>query len=272
MDLNTVSEVLPARVGLWQPGDAWVAGGTVLFSAPQPHLRRLLDLTAFDWPALTVTDAGLEISATCTVAQLAAFREFPAFHRIALRCCHAFVASFKIWNMATVGGNLCAGLPAGPMIALLAALDGRCRILAPSGGERFLSVFDFVVGDGRTALRPGEVLRSILVPASALEARTAFRQGSLTPLGRSAVLVIGRSGDGGESATGHGGDRPAIGRGGEGDPVITVTGSTDRPYRAGEIPESAWLDDMYGSAPWRAHLTDLYVAEVRAELAQGSGV
>ena len=35
----------------------------------------------------------------------------------------SFLASLKIWNAATVGGNICMSLPAGPMISLTAALE-----------------------------------------------------------------------------------------------------------------------------------------------------
>ena len=38
-------------------------------------------------------------------------------------CCNALLASFKIWNAATVGGNICMSLPAGPMISLTVALE-----------------------------------------------------------------------------------------------------------------------------------------------------
>ena len=62
------------------------------------------------------------------------------------QCCRAFLASFKIWNMATVGGNLCMALPAGPMISLTAALDGVCTIWTPDGDERRVAVIDFVLG------------------------------------------------------------------------------------------------------------------------------
>src|SRR3954462_5872940 len=74
MDLNTIAAVArPAsreQLPVWTAGDAWLAGGTWLFSEPQAHLRRLIDLTDLKWPALTVNDAGLSIAATCTVAQL----------------------------------------------------------------------------------------------------------------------------------------------------------------------------------------------------------
>src|SRR5205823_3499213 len=134
MDLNTITEVIRpqrrAELPAWKQGDAWLAGGTWLFSEPQVHLSRLIDLTDLAWPALTIGDAGLTIGATCTVAQLDALACPADWFAAPLinQCCRAFLASFKIWKTATVGGNLCMSLPAGPMIALLAALDGICTI------------------------------------------------------------------------------------------------------------------------------------------------
>jgi CO/xanthine dehydrogenase FAD-binding subunit len=257
VDLNTVAEVIsPAAVGQWRPGDAWLGGGTALFAEPRPHLTRLLDLTTAGWPALTVRDDGLEVAATCTIAELAG-----SGHPLAEKCCHAFLASFKIWNVATVGGNLCAALPAGPMIALGAALDGTCLLLGPDG-HREVPVADFVTGEGTTVLRDGELLRSLHLPAASLAARTAYRQGSLHAYGRSGVLVIGR--------------RDAAGL------TLTVTAATRRPYvlpfpsppraetlqvaLAERIPDDAYIEDVHGSPAWRRHLARVYAEEIRVEL------
>src|SRR5260370_42143444 len=72
MDLNTIIEVARpktrAQLPVWTAGDAWLAGGTWLFSQPQSHLRRLIDLTDLKWPALTIGETELSITATCTVA------------------------------------------------------------------------------------------------------------------------------------------------------------------------------------------------------------
>src|ERR1700678_531421 len=197
MDLNTITEVAhPQRreqLPVWTAGDAWLAGGTWLFSEPQVHLTRLIDLTDLKWPALTISESGLAIAATCTVAQLDALACPPEWLASPLinQCCRAFLASFKIWKTATVGGNLCMSLPAGPMISLTTALDGICTIWSADGSERKIAVAEFVIGNNRNVLAPADLLRAIELPLAALKRRTAFRQISLAPLGRSAALLIG---------------------------------------------------------------------------------
>ncbi|MEU1586868.1 FAD binding domain-containing protein [Micromonospora sp. NPDC005710] len=271
MDLNTVRAVVPAAAaGPWQPGDAWLAGGTHLFSQPQRHLRRLRDLAGEDWPPLRATPDGLDIAATCTIAVLARAATSPTTvqRELIRQCCEAFLASFKIWNTATVGGNLCTALPAGPMISLGAALDGTCLVLSAGGGRRELPVAELVTGVGTTALVPGEFLRSMTLPAAALRCPTAFRRGSLFPLGRSAALLIGRTDPDGGSF------------------VLTVTASTIRPVQlrfdavpsagtlrqavADGIPADLYVDDVHGLPAWRRQLTLLFAEQIRAELARGS--
>ena len=275
MDLNAVTGYAPAPTAGWRDGDAWLGGGTWLFSQPQPRLRRLLDLHAFGWPALTETDDGLRIAATCTLAELARWRparpsRAPAAH-LARQCCDALLGSFKVQNVATVGGNICLSLPAGPMTSLTAALDGVAAITRPDGTRRRLAVADLVTGDGANALAPGELLTRVDLPAAALTGRSAFRQVSLSAVGRSAVLVIGR--------------------GSPGETVITVTAATPRPVKlrfpghpapgdalaALDAAVSAgravprYLDDVHGGAAWRAAMTRRCVTEVIAELAEDPG-
>jgi CO/xanthine dehydrogenase FAD-binding subunit len=270
MDLNTVLEVCDGRDRRpWRPGDAWLGGGTYLFSEPQPHLRRLRDLSRMGWePLRRLPDGSLEIAATCTIARLSRFGQgldapaAPLFEQ----CCRAFLASFKIWNMATVGGNLCNALPAGPMISLTAALDGRCLLLAQDGSQRRLPVADFVTGAGAKDLAEGELLRSVTLPARALASRTAFRQASLYALGRSGVLVIGATDP-------H-----------DGSLAVTITAATVRPFRLvfpvppgpaalrtaieAAVAERDWYDDIHGLPAWRRHMALRLAEEIRAELAE----
>jgi CO/xanthine dehydrogenase FAD-binding subunit len=269
MDLNTVTEVAHpesrGQLPVWTAGDAWLAGGTWLFSEPQVHLTRLIDLTDFKWPALTIGDRELTIAATCTVAQLDALACPPEWLAAPLinQCCRAFLASFKIWKTATVGGNLCMSLPAGPMISLTAALDGVCTIWKADGGEQKIKVVDFVVGDRRNVLAPGDLLRQIDIPLAALKRRSAFRQISLTPVGRSAALLIGSIDSAGALA-------------------LTVTASTVLPVQLSfaaipqatalrevllhHIPDALYHDDVHGKPAWRKHMTLRLAEEIRGEL------
>jgi CO/xanthine dehydrogenase FAD-binding subunit len=272
MNLTTIVDVRRSQsVGddqaAWQEGDAWLAGGTWLFSEPQPHLRRLIDLQPLGWEPLTVTDDGLRIAATCRIADLYAFPgrpEWPASFLIG-ECCRAFLASFKIWNAATVGGNICMSLPAGPMISLASSLEGRLRLRGRDGAEREVSVVDFVTGNHQNVLQPGELLTAIELPAAALRKRGAFRRSSMTHLGRSTALVIGTAASPDAAFT------------------LTVTAATPRPVqivfpampdartlreRLDEaIPAEGWFADVHGSPDYRRHMTRHFAEQIRAELA-----
>jgi CO/xanthine dehydrogenase FAD-binding subunit len=268
MDLNTIAEVAHPRsrgeLPVWSAGDAWLAGGTWLFSEPQVHLRRLIDLTDLKWPPLTISERGLSIAATCTVAQLdtlACPLDWIASPLIN-QCCRAFLASFKIWKTATVGGNLCMSLPAGPMISLSSALDGVCTIWRADGSERRVAAADFVTGNQRNVLERGDLLRQIDIPISALRRRSAFRQISLTPVGRSAALLIGNVDSSGAFA-------------------LTITASTKHPIRLSfpqppaatalhdailQRAEGRYHDDIHGKPEWRKHMMLRLAEEIRSEL------
>jgi CO/xanthine dehydrogenase FAD-binding subunit len=128
-------------------------------------------------------------------------------------------------------------------------------------------VAEFVIAPRRTSLRPGELVRSIHLPETALTARTAFRQVSLRSLGRSAALVIGRA-----------------------EPhrlVLTITAATTRPVviELPPRPDAAQLraalaeavepelyhDDVHGDPDWRQHLTLILAEQIRTELAGREG-
>lgn len=269
MDLNTIETVLRPRSRIelpaWQDGDACLGGGTWLFSEPQVGMRRLIDLASLGWPPHTIDAGGLTLAATCTIAQLDRLELPPGWNAAPLvdQCCRALLGSFKIWNVATVGGNVCLALPAGPMIALATALDATCTIWSADGTERHVPVIDFVLGPQRNALRPGEVLRSLSMPAAALARRTAFRRVSLSPNGRSGALLIGT-------------------RAADGAFALTVTASVTRPLRLtfdglpgpdaltraldAAIPDALYHDDVHGRPDWRRHMTRHFAEEIRASL------
>src|SRR5258706_14416818 len=80
MDLNTITEVAHprtrAQLPVWTAGDAWLAGGTRLFSEPQDHLTRQIRLTQREWPRLAIGAEILPTDATSPRPPLGA-RPFP---------------------------------------------------------------------------------------------------------------------------------------------------------------------------------------------------
>jgi len=271
MDLTTVSTITPARtrddLRALGPGVVPLAGGSELFADPRVHLTALVDLQTMGWPALVVTAAGLEIGATCTLAELSRLPAQPGWvaHPVIFQACTALFGSFKVWNVATVGGNLATALPAGPMICLTAALDARVLIWRADGTDEWMPALDLVTGNMTTVLAPGDVLRSIHLSAAALAARTAYRKIALSPLGRSGAVLIGRLDP-------------------DGTFVLTITGATVRPeqLRYPAVPTgvelaadidtiTTWFTDAHGAADWRHAMGALLGEEIRQELAGPAG-
>lgn len=258
MDLITVDRIRVPRTRdelSFAPGELPLGGGTWLFSETQPGLTGLVDLTGFDWQPVEETAEALTISATCTIAELSRIPHTPLFSQ----CANSLLASFKIWNVATVGGNICTALPAGPMISLASALDATAVIWTTDGGERRMPVATFVRGVRENALEPGEILRAIEFPREAISSRTGFRRIALSPLGRTGTLVIAR-----QDAGGHF--------------VVTVTGGTPHPYqlRFDELPSAValadavdgiddWYTDPHGAADWRHGMSRLFAEQLRVE-------
>jgi CO/xanthine dehydrogenase FAD-binding subunit len=268
VNLNTIVEVKRPRtldeVEDWRPGNAWLAGGTWLFSEPQIHTDTLIDLERLHWPSLVQRDEELEIGATCRIAELYAYRAPAAWIASSLigECCRSFLSSFKIWNEATIGGNIVMSLPAGPMLSLTVALEAEYELWPLDGEPRRVAAVDFVTGNHANVLAPGELLRSIHIAAQTLRKRHAFRRASLTHLGRSSVLLIGTR---------------------EGDEILlTVTAATLRPIQIrlapkmsphevrlhidAAVPKDLYLEDVHGSPAHRRHLTHHFGAEIVAEL------
>jgi CO/xanthine dehydrogenase FAD-binding subunit len=266
VDLPTLRAVrLPRQRAdlVFGEGTAPLGGGTWLFSEPQDQLTELIDLTALGWEPWTAEpDGSLTVAATCTLAELLRIPIRPEWPALALapRCVDSLVASFKIWNTATIGGNIALALPAGGLTSLATALDAQALIWTPTG-ERRLPVADLVLGVRSTGLERGEVLRSLSFPAAALAARTAFRRIALSPLGRAGTVVIGRR-DADHAVT------------------IAITGGTERPelLRFSADPTAAdveaavdgirtWYDDAHGAPDWREAMSRRFAEEIRRELA-----
>ena len=104
------------------------------------------------------------------------------------------IADPLVRNMATVGGNLAHGDPANDHPATMLALGAEV-IAVGSGGERVIPVSDFFEGPLATALKQGEILTEIRVPAQPEGSGGAYlklerKVGDYATAGVAAVITV----------------------------------------------------------------------------------
>ncbi len=172
--------------------------------------------------------------------------------------------SRQIRNRATMGGNLVTASPIGDSAPVLLALEAKV-MLASAPGERTLPLDEFFVSYRQTALQPGEILKSILVPRLPKEDRSIRKFYKVSKrremdistvagcfavsLGESGTIVRARLAFGGVAAM------PARARKTEheliGKPWRPETAEEILPVLAGEFSP---ISDVRGSAAYRGQL------------------
>jgi CO/xanthine dehydrogenase FAD-binding subunit len=125
---------------------------------------------------------GLEVGAAHTHAELLAH---PATERFPiLRSVLRTIGSPAIRAMGTLGGNIVTASPAGDSLVALYLLEARVRLVSEEGA-RELPIWEFIVGPRKTALRQGELVRSVFLPWLSGEPQSFFRK-----VGRRRALII----------------------------------------------------------------------------------
>lgn len=144
-----------------------VAGGTDLFSHPNPRLQAAaLHFLSEDegWQGIHIEDGECHIGAATTIETLlesALLAEhLPHWHQHLAR-----IASTPVRDRATVAGNLVNASPIGDLTILLLALDARL-LLEREGAQRELPLAGFFLGYKQLALKPDELVREIIVPVA----------------------------------------------------------------------------------------------------------
>ncbi len=94
------------------------------------------------------------------------------------------VGGIQVQNAGTIGGNLCNASPAADGVPPLLTLDASVE-LASLEGTVTMPLADFILGNRRTALSPGQLMAAVIVPQPR---RPAF--GHFNKLGARRYLVI----------------------------------------------------------------------------------
>ena len=175
----TLDEALAVLAG--DPEDTLVmAGGTALVILMKQELirparviglRRIAQLRAID---ATGAVGGVRLGALATHGALARSAEVRA-HAAALAATFAAVATVRIREQATLGGNLAHADPAQDPPVTLLALDGVAVVRSKAGSRRipldalFVDIFE-------TSLEPGEVLLRVELPPMPPAARATYQK------------------------------------------------------------------------------------------------
>lgn len=159
---GTLAECLALLAG--HPEARLVAGATDLAVESNLRGRRFTFLVSVEalreLRDFRETDAEVELGAGLTLSEIAArWQSAPAAFAEWL----ALFGSPLIRNRATLGGNLATASPIGDAAPLLLAFDAQVRI-AGAAGQRTVPLATFFSGYRRTALAPGELIVSILLP------------------------------------------------------------------------------------------------------------
>jgi CO/xanthine dehydrogenase FAD-binding subunit len=142
-----------------------IAGGTDLMVQLRDGRRSascLVDLGNLGLAGIRRTDEGLEIGAATPMDLLAADPGIRA-HFPALAEAAGTVGAWPIQCRATIGGNLANASPAADSAPALLVADASLTLTSTSG-TRCIPAAEFFLGPGCSALTPGELLVSVVLP------------------------------------------------------------------------------------------------------------
>jgi aerobic carbon-monoxide dehydrogenase medium subunit len=178
----------------------------------------------------------------------------------------ATIADVQVRNRGTIGGSLAHADPAGDMPPAILALDAEIKAVGPNG-ERWIKAEDFFLGLLMSVLEPDEIVTAVKVRVTAGE-KTAYLKAAPRSSGFAVVGVAVRlTLDSSQTCS-----RIAVG----------ITGVADKAYRADPVEKALAgkklevklieqaaaesthnidvIEDINGSAEYRTHLTQVYVA------------
>jgi carbon-monoxide dehydrogenase medium subunit len=182
-----------------------------------------------------------------------------------------YIGDVQVRNCGTIGGSLAHADPAADYPAALQALEASVTI-ASAGGERTVSIADFLVDTFTTALEPGELVVEVGIPAQAEGEGSSYKKCVQPASGFAIVGVAARvvkkdgeiafarvalTGLSGKSFRATGVEKLLEGTRGD----ATSIGRASAGVADGVDANS----DIHASAAYRQHLARVYAARAIAE-------
>jgi len=262
---ESVSEALSLLSS--QKGSRLLAGGQSLI--PMMKLRlstpaRLIDLGRIaELHYIAEVNGSVRIGAMSTHNQLETsetlHRKCPLLAEAAGR-----IGDVQVRNLGTIGGSLSHADPAADYPAALLAVQAQVRLVR-QGGERTVSIGNFLVDAFTTALEPGEILYEVIVPVDQTGLSSAYLKFQQPASGFAVVGVaaqvavqggnfsVARVGITGVGSASY--RATAVEKALEGRPATTAT--IEAASRLATQGVEA-LSDLYAAADYRAHAACIY--------------
>ncbi|NGN42788.1 xanthine dehydrogenase family protein subunit M [Mesorhizobium sp. CGMCC 1.15528] len=236
-----------------------LAGGTDFYPAlgNRPLSENVLDINGLsELRGIAEVGSHIVVGARTTWTDIIR-RDLPAAFD-GLKLAAREVGSVQIQNRASIAGNLCNASPAADGVPPLLTLGAEVELRSASL-TRHLPLEDFILGNRRTALQPGEMVTAIRIPKSATAGTSAFvklgaRRYLVISIAMAAARIVVEDGIVAEAAVAVGscslvakrltGLEAAL----RGLPIGPALAET---VAATSLPELAPIDDVRGTAEYR---------------------
>ncbi len=117
-----------------------------------------------DFSGIKKVDNNIEIGAATTIEDI---KNCPLIKKyfLALNQSTMDFGSVQIRNRATIGGNICNASPAGDTLPSLYTFNAKL-LLRNKNGDRTVPINEFILSPGKTLIKDGEILQSVILPIS----------------------------------------------------------------------------------------------------------
>jgi aerobic carbon-monoxide dehydrogenase medium subunit len=189
----------------------------------------------------------------------------------------ACIGDPQVRNMGTIGGSAAHADPAADYPAALLALEAQFR-LAGKSSERSVTAAEFFVDSFTTALRPGEIVREIVVPAEEPGTGVRYEKVAHPASGFAVVGVAVRVRKAGGKITlariGLTGVTNRAFRATKAEGLLEGTSGTAEELRRAAATAAGGIEvnsDLYASSEYRRHLVKVYTARALAAAIKRAG-
>ncbi|GAA1859832.1 FAD binding domain-containing protein [Pseudonocardia ailaonensis] len=144
-----------------------LGGGTVVVPElvrRERHADAMVELRGLVPDGVTVGEGEVEFGALATYTTVARDPRLQEAAPLLRQLAAGITGGAQLRNQATLVGSACRAIPSSDVPAALVGLDATMRVQGPSS-SRDIAATDFFLGAFRTALAPGEIVRSVVVPS-----------------------------------------------------------------------------------------------------------